>query len=130
MADKETKIDWQTEDYVKGVVAHIQKMRGLGEEAVRATGVVVVNTGKTLAPRKTGYMANNITMEEGYEADGSFVVSILCRAKYWRFVEFGHRIVAWGRETGKFQPAHPFMRPAFVVGLQYLKALRDKLTSN
>jgi hypothetical protein len=27
-------------------------------------------------------------------------------------VEEGHRIVAWGHETGKFQPPQPYLKPA------------------
>jgi hypothetical protein len=31
---------------------------------------------------------------------------------YSVYVEEGHRIVAWGHETGRFQPPQPYMRPA------------------
>lgn len=106
-------IDFDTDSYVRNLKRSIEKMQSTREADVKATGIKVANWGKQYAPRKTGFMANNIVFEEGRDEKG-FFMAIYCRAFYWKFVEFGTA----------FQSAQPFMRPAFVQGLQYL---RDRL---
>lgn len=55
------------------------------------------------APKKTGRLAASI------HAIGN---EVHATAPYAVPVELGHRIVAWGNETGKFQPPQPYLRPA------------------
>jgi hypothetical protein len=73
---------------------------------IKTSGLTPVDTGALLA----GYRA----------ADTPDGAQVQTDVHYWKYVEYGHRIVAWGHETGKFQPAQPHVRPA----VEAVRALR------
>jgi hypothetical protein len=62
---------------------------------------------KRLAPKRTHFLEESIV--SGREGDDWYVDAL---AGYALYVEMGHRIVAWGHETGKFKAPDPFLRPA------------------
>lgn len=68
----------------------------------------VADDARRFAPVRTGYLRS--TIERGPVEGDSIKVNAL--AHYAAYVELGHRIVAWGHETGKFQPPQPYLRPA------------------
>jgi HK97 gp10 family phage protein len=112
MAGQNQRVDvrWEDEKYVRGVVRHIRQMTETSERDVLAAGIKVTNYAKRFAPVRTGAMKNGITWEEGRDAKGYFL-AVLSRQPYWKYVEFGTRSMS----------AQPFMRPAFVAGLEYLR---------
>lgn len=64
-----------------------------------------------LCPKRTGALAQSI---EYHLNDHTLVIAATGSDERWyaAYVELGHRIVAWGRETGRFKGPEPFMRPA------------------
>ncbi len=44
----------------------------------------------------------------GPDADAREII-VVARAPYALYVHEGHRIVAWGNDTGRFQPANPWL---------------------
>lgn len=62
---------------------------------------------KRLCPKLTHFLEESIV--SGRDGDDWYVDAL---ARYSLFVEMGHRIVAWGHETGKFKAPDPFLRPA------------------
>lgn len=74
------------------------------ERAKRAVSEIARDA-KALAPVDTGRLRASIDADhEG--------LKVTVDAPYWAPVEYGHRVVAWGHETGKYEPPQPFMRPA------------------
>lgn len=57
------------------------------------------------APVDTGLLASRIEPTD----DGKQVVA---KTHYAAPVEFGHRVVVDGHDTGKYVPAQPYLRPA------------------
>lgn len=104
-------VTWDDAAFIRNLKRDIQKMQDTTEADVKAAGIKWVNRAKSYAPVRTGFMKNNIVMEESRDAKGYFV-AIYCRASYWKFVEFGTRFVT----------AQPFMRPAFAEALSFLKS--------
>jgi hypothetical protein len=79
-------------------------------DAVRADllkkfGDAVAKDAVRLAPVDTGLLKSRITANE----DGSRVTA---DTEYAAPVEFGHRVVVDGKDTGKRVPAQPYLRPA------------------
>lgn len=65
-----------------------------------------------LAPKDTGALAASVA--HGMEST-TLVVKASGGAggrEYALWVEEGHRIIAWGHDTGRYQPPRPFLRPA------------------
>lgn len=104
-------LEWDDAAYIRKMKSAILAKQQLTEDDVRRAGVKWVARAKAYSPVRTGFMKNNIVMEEGRDGKG-FFVAVYCRASYWRFVEFGTRFMA----------AQPFMRPAYVEALQYLRS--------
>lgn len=86
---------------------------GLAAVAARVTADIariteqVAADARAYAPVRTGELRESITAS----MDGDTGV-VRAGAPYALYVEDGHRIVAWGHETGRFQPPRPFLRPA------------------
>ena len=68
----------------------------------------VADDAQRFAPVRTGHLKSTI-VRGPVEGDS---VKVHAFAYYAAYVELGHRIVAWGHETGKFQPPQPYLRPA------------------
>ena len=47
-----------------------------------------------------------------YVADTERGADIKSRVGYWAYVEYGHRLVAWGHQTGRWVAEQPHVRPA------------------
>jgi hypothetical protein len=62
---------------------------------------------KAACPVRTGRLRDSIS----HEVDGD-TLRVGSDLDYAGYVEEGHRIVAWGHETGHFEPPNPFLRPA------------------
>lgn len=90
--------------YEPGWEAHIE---GGTAELLEHLGVEIEADAKIAAPVLTGRLKESI--EHEVQGDTLRVGSNL---EYAAPVEEGHRIVAWGHETGKFQPPQPYLRPA------------------
>lgn len=68
---------------------------------------VVKGRTKGLTPIDTGRLRNSWSSTvSGHEA------TIFTNTYYAPFVEFGHRIVAWGHDTGRVQPGVHMLRDA------------------
>lgn len=98
-------------DYVGRLNRKLAKLKDVHESDVKAAGIEAVNQAKNFAAVDTGFMRNNLYWKEGRDERG-YVLTIYCRASYWRFVEFGTRFMA----------AQPFVRPALVLAKQFLIA--------
>lgn len=86
--------------------------------AMKTTTGQVQATAKQVAPKRTGYMANNISVEPVKKTATSVTGTVNAKADYSSFVEFG---------TYKMH-AEPFMRPAVDWGQSiFIKATMDKL---
>lgn len=76
-------------------------------EYMAKLGAVIAADAARYAPKRTGELAGSIhPVVEGT------TVRIVASAPYAAYVEEGHRIVAWGHNTGKIEPPEPFLRPA------------------
>lgn len=86
--------------------------------AMKITTGQVQATAKQVAPKRTGYMANNISVEQVKKTATSVTGTVNAKADYSSFVEFG---------TYKMS-AEPFIRPAVSAaqGL-FIKTTMDKL---
>jgi hypothetical protein len=74
-------------------------------------GPRIRDTAKALCPKRTGALAESI--EDHLEVHTLIVsASGSDERTYAAFVELGHRIVAFGHQTGRVQPPSPFLRPA------------------
>lgn len=76
-------------------------------ELLERLGVAIEADAKAAAPVLTGHLRESIE----HEVDGD-TLRVGSNLEYAAPVEEGHRIVAWGHETGKFQPPQPYLRPA------------------
>lgn len=86
--------------------------------AMKLTTGQVQATAKQVAPKRTGYMANNISVEPVKKTATSVTGTVNAKADYSSFVEFG---------TYKMS-AEPFMRPAVSAAQSlFIKTTMDKL---
>jgi HK97 gp10 family phage protein len=86
--------------------------------AMKTTTGQVQATAKQVAPKRTGYMANNISVEPVKKTAASVTGTVDAKADYSSFVEFG---------TYKMS-AEPFMRPAVSAAQSFfIKTTMDKL---
>ena len=76
-------------------------------EMLERLGVEIEADAKATCPVRTGRLRESIH----HSVDGD-EVQIGSDLDYAGYVEEGHRIVAWGHETGRFEPPEPFLRPA------------------
>jgi len=76
-------------------------------ELLEKLGVEIEADAKANCPVDTGKLRDSL--HHSVEGDEVHIGSDLDYAGY---VEEGHRIVAWGHETGKFEPPQPYLRPA------------------
>lgn len=86
--------------------------------AMKTTTGQVQAQAKHIAPKRTGFMANNISVEPIQRTASSVTGTIEAKADYSSFVEFG---------TYKMS-AQPFIRPAVSAGQPvFIKTTMDKL---
>ena len=86
--------------------------------AMKTTTGQVQATAKHIAPKRTGFMANNILVEPVKKTATSVTGTVDAKADYSSFVEFG---------TYKMS-AEPFMRPAVSAAQSlFIKTTIDKL---
>lgn len=86
--------------------------------AMKLTTGQVQATAKQVAPKRTGYMANNISVEPVKKTATSVTGTVNAKADYSSFVEFG---------TYKMS-AQPFIRPAVSAAQSlFIKTTMDKL---
>lgn len=86
--------------------------------AMKTTTGQVQATAKQVAPKRTGYMANNIGVEPVKKTATSVTGTVNAKADYSSFVEFG---------TYKMS-AEPFIRPAVSAAQSlFIKTTMDKL---
>jgi HK97 gp10 family phage protein len=86
--------------------------------AMKATTGQVQAQAKQIAPKRTGYMANNILVEPVKKTATSVTGTVNAKADYSSFVEFG---------TYKMS-AEPFIRPAVSAAQSlFIKTTMDKL---
>lgn len=76
-------------------------------EMLERLGTGIEADAKAACPVRTGRLRDSI----GHEVDGD-TVRVGSDLDYAGYVEEGHRIVAWGHDTGRFEPPNPFLRPA------------------
>ena len=86
--------------------------------AMKTTTGQVQAQAKQVAPKRTGYMANNILVEPVKKTAASVTGTVNAKADYSSFVEFG---------TYKMS-AEPFMRPAVSAAQSlFIRTTMDKL---
>lgn len=86
--------------------------------AMKTTTGQVQATAKQVAPKRTGYMANNISVDPVKKTATSVTGTVDAKADYSSFVEFGTYKMA----------AEPFMRPAVSAAQSFfIKTTMDKL---
>ncbi|MDM7455481.1 HK97-gp10 family putative phage morphogenesis protein [Lacticaseibacillus paracasei] len=86
--------------------------------AMKITTGQVQATAKQVAPKRTGYMANNISVDPVKKTATSVTGTVNAKADYSSFVEFG---------TYKMS-AQPFIRPAVSAAQSlFIKTTIDKL---
>jgi HK97 gp10 family phage protein len=86
--------------------------------AMKTTTGQVQAQAKQIAPKRTGFMANNILVEPVKKTAASVIGTVNAKADYSSFVEFG---------TYKMS-AEPFIRPAVSAGQSlFIKTTMDKL---
>lgn len=86
--------------------------------AMKITTGQVQATAKQVAPKRTGYMANNISVEPVKKTATSVTGTVNAKADYSSFVEFGTYKMA----------AEPFIRPAVNAAQSlFVKTTMDKL---
>ena len=86
--------------------------------AMKTTTGQVQAQAKQIAPKRTGYMANNILVEPVKKTATSVTGTVNAKADYSSFVEFG---------TYKMS-AEPFIRPAISAAQSlFIKTTMDKL---
>jgi HK97 gp10 family phage protein len=102
-------LELQAQEFLAEEVAreHMRECALAGAEVIRAEAA-------TLAPRKTGTLAENIEREVKKQTKSRVDIHIGPGEEAWygRLVEDGHAIVVAGKKVGDVPP-HPFMRPAF-----------------
>lgn len=76
-------------------------------ELLERFGTEIEADAKAACPVDTGRLRESID----HEVAGG-VLRVGSNVDYAGYVEEGHRIVAWGHETGRFEPPEPFLRPA------------------
>jgi len=88
------------------------------DSAMKTTTGKVQAQAKQIAPKRTGFMANNISVEPVKKTATSVTGTVNAKADYSSFVEFG---------TYKMS-AEPFMRPAVSAAQSFfIKTTMDKL---
>ena len=88
------------------------------EKAAEAGAQVIAEEARRLAPRRTGALAEGITIEPARIQNGRAQINVGFSKRTWygRLVELGHyvrRAKKGQKNTSKFVPPHPFLRPAF-----------------
>lgn len=86
--------------------------------AMKTTTGQVQATAKQVAPKRTGFMANNISVDPVKKTATSVIGTVDAKADYSSFVEFGTYKMA----------AQPFIRPAVSAAQTFfIKTTMDKL---
>ena len=86
--------------------------------AMKTTTGKVQAQAKQIAPKRTGFMANNILVEQVKKTATSVTGTVNAKADYSSFVEFGTYKMA----------AEPFIRPAVSAGQSvFIKTTMEKL---
>lgn len=67
---------------------------------------------KRYAPVDTGWLRWGIAAKHKRRWSYELRARTTPVGEYAAPVEMGHRLVAWGHETGKWVPAQPYLRPA------------------
>ena len=75
---------------------------------LRQEGELLLNRVKPLTPADTGRLRGAWARTE----PSGGTVEIYNNTEYAPYVELGHRIVAWGHDTGRFQPGVFMLRSA------------------
>lgn len=70
-------------------------------------GPAIEADAKRYAPKRTGHLADSISHEVE-----DHTLRVVADTDYAAAVETGHRLVAWGHETGEHIEAQPYLRPA------------------
>lgn len=83
------------------------RLTGDVADLLEHVAVAVEADAKAGCPVDTGHLRDSI--EHEVSGDTARVGS---NVDYAGYVEEGHRIVAWGHDTGRFQPPEPYLRPA------------------
>lgn len=87
-------------------------MAGWLKLAEERLGPDIAGDARRYAPEDTGALKESV---EHHMEGPTLIVSATGGADgrtYAAYVELGHRIVAWGHDTGKVQPPRPYLRPA------------------
>jgi HK97 gp10 family phage protein len=77
-------------------------------DLVRKAAMDVVAHAQQAAPVDTGNLRNSIRQHP----TGPWSARVVVGAEYGAYIEYGHRLVAWGHDTGRDVPARPFLTPA------------------
>lgn len=85
------------EQHINGDVTELLERLGVEIEADAAAG----------CPVDTGHLRESLE----HEVDGD-TLRVGSNVSYAGYVEEGHRIVAWGHDTGRYAPAQPYLKPA------------------
>ena len=91
-------------EFVPGWEEHLAAPQA---ELLEHLGVEIEADMRDGCPVRTGHLRDSI----GHEVDGD-TVRVAASASYAAYVVEGHRIVAWGHDTGRYEPPNDFMRPA------------------
>lgn len=93
------RIVWEAgwEQHIDGDVSDFLERLGVEIEADATIG----------CPVDSGHLRDSIE----HEVDGD-TLRVGSNVAYAGYVEEGHRIVAWGRDTGRMAPPQPYLRPA------------------
>lgn len=114
-----TKVTWTgLSSLMEQIGATAAETIEAASSAMKTTTGQVQATAKQVAPKRTGYMANNISIEPVKKTATSVTGTVNAKADYSSFVEFGTYKMA----------AEPFMRPAVSAAQSFfIKTTMDKL---
>lgn len=107
--------DWYGAPGADGVASRVVEKTVLDLEGNTKARIVAVDA------VDTGHMLGGVNSKMTGDLEGEVRVP----APYSVFVHEGHRIVAWGHDTGRYEPGRPFLRgPLDEIAPAFLDALR------
>lgn len=84
-----------------------QRIDGDVTELLERLGTVIEADAKAGCPVDTGELRESIEHEVSDDT-----LRVGSNVSYAGYVEEGHRIVAWGHDTGRYAPPQAYLRPA------------------
>jgi HK97 gp10 family phage protein len=108
VAGQRVQIDWNEEEWSRGMADALSKQKIKTEDQLAAVGLDIQNNARNYCPVDTGRLRSSVKASGVQHDDAGAFIDVGTNVAYSAFVEFG---------TDTRGP-QPYLRPAFLNGIQ------------